>query len=70
LASVYYVGNAASWTTLTGNIDNISNGNDALVGLGLNPATIYYYSETAPQSAGNYWHYVANTPTVWPAYVP
>ena len=25
----------------------------------------YLYSETEPQVAGNYWHYVENTPTIW-----
>ena len=26
---------------------------------------IYYYSETRPTTAGNYWHYVDDVPTMW-----
>ena len=26
---------------------------------------VYYYSETQPQTQGNYWHYVDGEPTVW-----
>ena len=28
-------------------------------------ATVYYYSETEPAEAGNYWHYVDDVPTIW-----
>lgn len=28
-------------------------------------ATVYYYSETEPTDAGDYWHYVDGVPTVW-----
>ena len=27
--------------------------------------TLYFYLETAPQTAGNYWRYVNNEPTAW-----
>ncbi len=27
--------------------------------------TVYYYSETQPETTGNYWHYVDGVPTVW-----
>ena len=29
-------------------------------------ATKYFYSESAPQKKGNYWHYVDGKPVVWP----
>lgn len=38
----------------------ILGGNEALT-----RATVYYYSETVPAVAGNYWHYVSGVPTVW-----
>ena len=28
-------------------------------------ATAYFYSETTPSEAGNYWHYVDGVPTIW-----
>lgn len=28
--------------------------------------TVYYYSEEAPTTSGNYWHYVDGEPTIWP----
>ena len=31
----------------------------------LDKATIYYYSETAPTSSGNYWHFVDGVATKW-----
>lgn len=27
--------------------------------------TVYFYSETAPAAAGNYWHKVDGAPTKW-----
>ena len=58
LTTVYYKGTAEEW-------DNISS--IALSNYGLTNATRYYYSETAPTSTGNYWHYGADgiTPVVW-----
>lgn len=32
-------------------------------------ATVYYYLETEPTEAGNFWHLVSNVATIWPAYV-
>lgn len=55
LTNVYYGGSASDWS----NID-ISLFNDALTS-----ATRYYYCETAPLTAGNYWHYVNGVPTKW-----
>ena len=38
---------------------------------GLKNATRYYYSETAPEVEGNFWHYDENgNVAVWPEYVP
>ena len=51
----YYVGNASAWNSITkgsGNTNLVSN-------------NIYYYLETFPDDAGNYWHYVNGIPTVW-----
>ena len=27
--------------------------------------TVYYLSENAPETEGNFWHYVDGVPTVW-----
>ncbi len=55
LSTVYYTGTEEEW-----NLISIVFDNDYLTS-----ATIYYYSETAPTEAGNYWHYVKGVPTVW-----
>ena len=55
LASVYYNGTASEWADISISSDNSS----------LTSATIYYYSATAPTTAGNYWRYVGGTPTPW-----
>ena len=53
LTTVYYAGTEREWKNLTINIydDNIIN-------------VTCYYSETAPTSEGNFWHYVDGVPTV------
>ena len=56
LTSVYYKGTESEWSAIS--ID--ANGNSCLT-----DATKYYYSETAPTSAGRYWHYVDGEVTVW-----
>lgn len=56
LEKVFYEGNQTEW----GSIDIEAN-NDRLVVY----ATTYFYSEEAPISSGNYWHYVNDTPTIW-----
>ena len=53
--SVYYGGNAEDWESIDFALEN-----DALVF-----ATRYYYSETPPDSEGNYWHYVNGVPAAW-----
>ena len=55
LASVYYTGTASEWADISISSDNSS----------LAYATIYYYSATAPTTAGDYWRYVGGTPTPW-----
>ena len=55
LSVVYYKGNSDEW-----NLISINSGNENLT-----TATIYYYSETQPVMAGNYWHYVNGVPTIW-----
>ena len=54
LSSIFYKGTEAQWKAKFG---------DAFYYLG--QTTIYYYSASAPTAAGNYWHYVGGTPTVW-----
>ena len=56
LTAVYYGGSASDWDGIS--IADYNNG--CLTG-----ATRYYYSETEPVSAGNWWHYVNGKPTVW-----
>ena len=62
LQSVYYVGTQEEWNDIT-----IENGNECLTPGSWCSATIYYYSETQPTEAGNYWHYDTDgvTPVKW-----
>ena len=55
LTDIYYGGDASDWSGIW-----IGDDNEKLTG-----ATIYYYSETQPTSAGNWWHFVDNVPTAW-----
>jgi hypothetical protein len=55
LTKVYYTGTEAEWNRIS-----IGTGNNELLN-----ATRYYYSETQPTTAGNFWHYVDGVPTVW-----
>ena len=55
LVDVYYLSDEECWNAI-----NILSNNDALLN-----ATRYYYSETAPTTEGNYWHYVDGEPTPW-----
>ena len=59
---VYYSGTSSNWDKIT--IDNSSSYNNNLTN-----STRYYYSETAPTTEGNFWHYVDGVPTVWEPYV-
>lgn len=53
LEAIYYCG--ASWANVEVGTSNTS----------LDEATVYVYSETAPGTAGDYWHYVNGVPTPW-----
>ena len=53
---VYYHGTETDWAKIS--IDAAGN-SDFL------EAPRYYYSETEPTEAGNYWHYVDGEPTIW-----
>ena len=55
LKAVYYAGTTEEWGSIFIDIDNYT----------LKGATRYYYSETEPATAGNYWHYVDGVPTAW-----
>ena len=57
LSSVFYKGTAEEWSNIS-----IGYGNDELTF-----ATVYYYSEPAPTTEGNYWHYDEDgiTPVIW-----
>lgn len=58
LSAIYFGGGSLSdWDKI-----NIANHNDEL-----NSATVYCYSEIAPTSDGNYWHYDTDgiTPVIW-----
>lgn len=59
LNTIYYRGNPNEWDDITIHYSN----NEIYNSL------IYYYSETAPTTEGNFWHYVDGVPTVWDAYV-
>ena len=55
LLTVYYHGTASEWSEIVIDWENAY----------LLEATRYYYSETQPTEAGNYWRYVDGVPTVW-----
>ena len=56
LQTIFYNGTAEEWSAIT--IDENNN-------TPLKNATIYYYSEIAPTTEGNFWHYVDGVPTPW-----
>ena len=55
LTSVYYKGTAEEWSGISIGSYNTN----------LPNATRYYYSESQPAEAGNWWHYVDGVPTAW-----
>jgi len=55
LEKVFYRGNEAQWADIS-----ISNNNDIL-----DDATIYFYSEEQPSTAGSFWHEVDGEPVIW-----
>lgn len=52
---VFYMGTAEQWNGV-----EIADGND-----GFKNAPRYYYSQEKPQTKGNYWHFVDESPVVW-----
>ena len=52
VVSIYFEGSNTEWNITVE--DNC-----------LGSATLYFYSETEPSTAGNYWHYVEGVPTMW-----
>jgi len=61
LSTIYYQGTVEQFASI-----NIGSQNTQL-----NSATIYYYTETAPEEVGNFWHYDENgNITVWPEWEP
>jgi hypothetical protein len=58
LTDVYFAGSEDVWNAIS--IDSNNPGNQELLS-----ATRYYYSETAPTTEGNFWHYVDGVPTIW-----
>lgn len=57
LEEVFYKGMEAEWNE---KLKINETGNETLLS-----ATRYYYSETEPTEAGNFWHYVDGKPTKW-----
>jgi hypothetical protein len=55
LTEVYYIGSAKEWKSIS-----IGSYNSYLTS-----ATRYYYSETEPTEAGNFWHWVDGEVVVW-----
>lgn len=55
LEATHYLGTADTWSNIT-----IQNYNDSI-----NKSAIYYYSETQPTEAGDFWHYIDGVPTPW-----
>ena len=68
LKRIFYEGTEAEWSALTPQ-ENYAyvdyDGSIVLVESPFSNAQVYFYSETKPDEAGNYWHYVDNTPTIW-----
>ena len=56
--SVYFAGTESEWSEIVW-----ADGNTHLT----DDATVYFYSETEPLAAGNYWRYVDGEPVVWGA---
>ena len=50
----FYMGNQVEW-----NVISISSDSEVI------NTNVYFYSVNEPTSAGNYWHYIDNVPTIW-----
>lgn len=60
LQTVYYKGTEEQWNQVSVYMSDSDTGNYYL-----NKAKKYFYSETQPETTGNYWHYVDGEITVW-----
>lgn len=58
-SAIYFGGTQAEWNTFA-----IGGYNNSDV-LRADKRTVYFYSEEEPTTAGNYWHYVNDEPTMW-----
>ena len=59
IITVFYTGTSDEWNKITIDSSNYD----------LFNTSRYYYSETAPTTEGNFWHYVGGVPTVWEKFV-
>lgn len=57
LSKIFYTGTQTEWNTITWN--NTTNSSE------IESTKLYFYSETQPTTAGNYWRYVDGVPTEW-----
>lgn len=67
-ASVTYIGSNYNYTikeVFYEGTEESAQTVDGLTKFMQNNTTIYYYTETAPTSAGNFWHYVNGKITKW-----
>ena len=55
LRKVYYLGSESDWSDVEVEESNLPVMKDKL----------YFYSESAPQAVGNFWHYVNGLPVIW-----
>ena len=56
ITRVFYKGKSAAWKKIA-----LNSG----LNPGLKTGIVYYYNETKPSSAGNFWHYSSGLPEVW-----
>lgn len=67
LRQIFYADEESRWETV--NISSVvykyAGGEFSAKSVTTDFATVYFYSETRPTRPGNYWHYVAEVPTVW-----
>ena len=56
--NVFYLGNEDEWSK------------ESIENTGLCVGKIYYFSESKPETSGNFWYYEGDSIIVWPDYVP
>ena len=61
LTAVFYEGGVEDWNSIT--LDTMWDPTDYIADIR------YYYSENAPTTEGNFWHYVDDVPTIWLEYI-